>query len=554
MSIQGPAREVERLSVIMIDVLKALSAARQPLTPASLQRAFSEKSALLELLTPSATPSPSPSPKWTHQHEKAPSAPSLVEIEGLRAELLDKQEAEKRLLRQAASLDAEISRSRYFHKRAMLTLLALTGDPKNQHLMSEIEELRRLVSAEADIENQYQCLQRLKDRVLKEAPREDLPNGQKLDPGAQWFQTGSLEIAPGQNRGEQPYAILVKNAFLKIMNQFELVSEQSDPQRYVDLRRRLTECQDLDAVIAVGEEIVGLVRSYMGRVVREQDQVTSFAREVGKNLLDVEKHLMSYLKGAEDGQQANAEFHQALGGQMEGIRESFVIGQSIDEIKGFVFAKLAVIRNVIENKARDDEARYQKACTEIEELQNNIRTMKKEIGQAKERTRSLEREVLLDSLTGIHNRRAYEQHIMEEMQRFRRYQQTFSLILFDVDRFKDLNDRFGHRAGDKCLKEIINRIKLCIRNTDFLSRYGGEEFAIILPGTNREGACIVAEKVRRAIEMTRFYFQNQAIPVTISLGVTEVREADPEPETVFARADDAMYRAKREGRNRVCAL
>ena len=101
---------------------------------------------------------------------------------------------------------------------------------------------------------------------------------------------------------------------------------------------------------------------------------------------------------------------------------------------------------------------------------------------------------------------------------------------------------------------IVNRIKLCIRNTDFLSRYGGEEFAIILPGTNREGACIVAEKVRRAIEMTRFYFQNQAIPVTISLGVTEVREADPEPETVFARADDAMYRAKREGRNRVCAL
>ena len=537
----------------MIDVLKALSAARQPLTPASLQKAITERSSLLELLTPATTSSPSPI--CTHQHEKAPPAPSLVEIESLRAELLDKQEAEKRLLKQSASLDAEIARTRYFYKRAMLTLLALTGDPKNQHLMSEIEELRQLVFAEADVENQFQCLQKLKDRVLKEAAREDPANGlEEKAPGAQWPQAGSLDTVARENRGEQPYAILVKNAFLKIMNQFELVSEQSDPERYVDLRRRLTECQDLDAVIAVGEEIVGLVRSYMGRVVREQDQVTSFAREVGKNLLDVEKHLMTYLKGTEDGHQANAEFHQALGGQMEGIRESFVIGQSIDEIKGFVFAKLAVIRNVIDNKARDDEARYQKACTEIEDLQNNLRTMKKEIGQAKERNRSLEREVLLDSLTGIHNRRAYEQHIMEEMQRFRRYQKTFSLILFDVDRFKDLNDRFGHRAGDKCLKEIINRIKLCIRNTDFLSRYGGEEFVIILPGTNREGACTVAEKVRRAIEMTRFYFQNQAIPVTISLGVTEVRETDPEPETVFARADDAMYRAKREGRNRVCAF
>jgi len=478
-------------------------------------------------------------------------------MDALRAEMQDKQEAEKRLLRQAAGLDAEIARTRYFYKRAMLTLLALTDDPKNQHLMSEIEELRQLVSMEADVETQFQCLQKLKERVIKEAPQEDRDSGlQQLDPNAHWFQASSLETETETEtvKKEHPYAILVKNAFLKILNQFELVSEQADPERYVDLRKRLTECQDLDAVIAVGEEIVGLVRSYMGRVVREQDQVTSFAREVGKNLLDVEKHLMAHLKSAKDGQQANSEFHQTLGGQMEGIRESFVIGQSINEVRGFVFAKLAVIRNVIENKANEDETRYQKACGEIEDLQNNIRTMKKEIGQAKERTKSLEREVLLDGLTGTHNRRAYEQHIMEEMQRFRRYQQTFSLILLDVDRFKDLNDRFGHRAGDKCLKEIINRIKLCIRNTDFLSRYGGEEFAIILPGTNREGACIVAEKVRRAIEMTRFYFQNQAIPVTISLGVTEVRDPDPEPEIVFSRADDAMYRAKREGRNRVCAL
>jgi diguanylate cyclase (GGDEF)-like protein len=437
----------------------------------------------------------------------------------------------------------------------MLTLLALASDPKNEHLMAEIDELRQLVSSEADVENQFQCLQRLKDRVLKELPQEEPADAlQQLDCDAQWIETPNLEVHSAGVKRDRSHAILVKNAFLKILNQFELVSEQSDPERYLELRKRLTECQDLDAVVTVGEEIVGLVRSYMGRVVREQDQVTTFAREVGKNLVDVEKHLMTYLKSAEDGQQANAEFHHALGGQMDGIRESFIIGQSINEIKGFVFAKLAVIRNVIDNKAKDDEARYQKACTEIEDLQKNLRSMKKEFGQAKERTRSLEREVLLDSLTGIHNRRAYEQHIMEEMQRYRRYQQTFSLILFDVDRFKDLNDRFGHRAGDKCLKEIINRIKLCIRTTDFLSRYGGEEFTIILPGTHRDGASIVAEKVRRAIEMTRFYFQNQAIPVTISLGVTEVKEVDPEPETVFARADEAMYRAKREGRNRVCTL
>jgi diguanylate cyclase (GGDEF)-like protein len=548
MSNQVPRHEIEQLSLMMIDVLKALSAARQPLTPASLQKAFSSKTEILDFLE-------KPQPPSVNRQGAGLPPIDTAELEALRSELQDKLDAEKRLLRQAAGQDAEIARTRYFYKRAMLTLLALADDPKNEHLMADIEELRRLVSVEADVETQFQCLQKLKDRVMAEdsqGDRGDEPRS--AEPRTEWSQAAPDGIQVEMVKREHPHTLLVKNAFLKILNQFELVSEKTDPERYIDLRKRLTECQDLESLVAVGEEIVGFVRSYMGLVVREQDQVTNFAREVGRNLLDVEKHLMTYLRSTTDNHHANAEFHQALGGQMEGIRESFVIGQSINEIKGFVFAKLAVIRNVIENKSKEDATRHEKACKEIEELQKNIQTMKKEIGQAKERTKTLEREVLLDSLTGIHNRRAYEQHIMEELQRFRRYQQTFSLILFDVDRFKDLNDRFGHRAGDKCLKEIINRIKLCIRNTDFIARYGGEEFAIILPGTNREGACIVAEKVRRAIEMTRFYYQNQSLPVTISLGVTEVKSTDPEPETVFSRSDDAMYRAKREGRNRVCAL
>lgn len=550
MSSRIPKQEMEQLSFVMIEILKTLSTARQPLTPASLQKAFSAKTELLDLLS---RPEPLQSP--IADQGTNPVAADPAELEALRGELRDKQEAEKRLLRQAAGLDAEIARTRYYYKRGMLTLLALADDPRNEHLMADMEELRQLVSIEADVETQYQCLQKLKDRILTEEPQGDRADGlHRVEMRERLPRPAPLEIQEEPVRRELPHTVLVKNAFLKILNQFELVSEHTDPERHVDLRKRLTECDDMDSVIGVGEEIVGLVRSYMGHLVREQDQVTTFAREVGRNLIDVEKHLMTYLKSTKDSQSANSEFHQTLGGQMEGIRESFVIGQSINEIKGFVFAKLAVIRNVIDNKAKEDAVRYEKACSEIEELQKNIRTMKKEIGQAKERTKSLEREVLLDSLTGIHNRRAYEQRIMEEMQRYRRYQQTFSLILFDVDRFKDLNDRFGHRAGDKCLKEIINRIKLCIRNTDFLARYGGEEFAIILPGTNREGACIVAEKVRRSIEMTRFYYQNQSIPVTISLGVTEVKSVDPEPETVFSRSDDAMYRAKREGRNRVCAL
>jgi diguanylate cyclase (GGDEF)-like protein len=180
--------------------------------------------------------------------------------------------------------------------------------------------------------------------------------------------------------------------------------------------------------------------------------------------------------------------------------------------------------------------------------------MKTEITKVEERTKVLEREVLIDILTGVHNRRAYEQRIMEEFKRFGQNAQPFSLILFDVDHFKRVNDEYGHRAGDKCLKEIINIIKPSLRDSDFLARYGGEEFVLMLVGTRKDSAHKTAERIRRLIEKTRFLYQKEEIPITLSMGVTQVDPADHDPETLFERVDAALYRAKRGGRNKVCVL
>jgi diguanylate cyclase (GGDEF)-like protein len=122
----------------------------------------------------------------------------------------------------------------------------------------------------------------------------------------------------------------------------------------------------------------------------------------------------------------------------------------------------------------------------------------------------------------------------------------------DVDRFKNINDKYGHSAGDKCLKEIAKIIMSSMRKADFLARYGGEELVAILPGSTADDAGKIAEKVRFRIELARFCYHQEEIPITISLGVTESRQGDQEPESVFTRADSAMYHAKQDGRNRVC--
>jgi diguanylate cyclase (GGDEF)-like protein len=177
-----------------------------------------------------------------------------------------------------------------------------------------------------------------------------------------------------------------------------------------------------------------------------------------------------------------------------------------------------------------------------------------QIALATERANILEKEVLLDALTEIHNRRAYELQIRENLRRYHLDGQSFSLVLIDVDGFKNINDNYGHSAGDKCLREIAKLIRSSLRKTDFLGRYGGEELIAIMEGASAEDGRKIAEKIRSRIERAHFSYQQEEIPVTISLGVTEVMQTDKDSETPFSRADNAMYQAKRQGRNRVCVM
>ncbi len=265
----------------------------------------------------------------------------------------------------------------------------------------------------------------------------------------------------------------------------------------------------------------------------------------------MEVQLLASLTDTQDSQQADVEFNQTLHVQVDEVRETVSISKTIEEVRGLVSAKLQAMKSALVEKRKQDEARIQKSNLKMDELQQHLRNMKSEINQIQERTKSLEQEALLDSLTNIHNRRAYEIRIDEELQRFKRYNQLFSLVMLDVDHFKAVNDEFGHRTGDKCLCEIVNRVRSSLRKVDFLARYGGEEFVAILPGTTRQNACVVAEKLRQHIERTAFLFQGKRVPVTISLGVTQVESSDSDPQSIFARADEAMYEAKRAGRNRV---
>jgi len=153
---------------------------------------------------------------------------------------------------------------------------------------------------------------------------------------------------------------------------------------------------------------------------------------------------------------------------------------------------------------------------------------------------------ITDPLTGLHNRRYLLEQLQVEMERARRYGVPLSLILLDLDHFKEYNDRYGHQAGDAALREVAWRILASVRRLDTVARFGGEEFAVLLPATELAGAIRTAERIRDQIAKMPFDYG----PLTVSLGVAEYR-GQPVNEFI-AEADAALYQAKREGRNQVC--
>jgi diguanylate cyclase (GGDEF)-like protein len=157
-----------------------------------------------------------------------------------------------------------------------------------------------------------------------------------------------------------------------------------------------------------------------------------------------------------------------------------------------------------------------------------------------------------DGMTGIHNKRFFMEFLEREIAVASRHGHPLTLVMFDVDHFKQVNDTHGHLAGDAVLKDLAGRIRPRIRREDLFARYGGEEFVCVLPSTALPGGIVFADHLRQLVEEKPCSFDNQSIPFTISLGVTTLhRETGVDPATLIKRADENLYAAKRGGRNRV---
>ena len=185
-------------------------------------------------------------------------------------------------------------------------------------------------------------------------------------------------------------------------------------------------------------------------------------------------------------------------------------------------------------------------------LSRRLRNNNKVVCEEEYHIRCIEENAKADSLTGLHNRRWLEETYTRELKRSNDGNFNLSAFMLDIDHFKNINDTYGHLAGDQVLIAVAQEITRCLRPSDMPVRYGGEEFTVFLPNTTVDNAKVIAERLRSGVEKIRIALPTgEMISVTISVGFTE-RQPEDTVESIIKRADDALYHAKESGRNRVC--
>lgn len=222
---------------------------------------------------------------------------------------------------------------------------------------------------------------------------------------------------------------------------------------------------------------------------------------------------------------------------------------NLEEIKECVNSHIAVVNENLKSHIELETKRHASTGKQMKKMQKELKGMQKQCNSLKKNLMRAKQKAMHDVLTGLPNRLAFNERFREEFSRYQRYNQTLSLAVLDIDYFKKVNDTYGHKAGDKVLKAVAEVCNSNIREADFLARFGGEEFVLLLPATQLQQAAHAMDKLRVIIEDCHFHYSDQSVPITVSIGVAEMRAEDT-TETIFKRADEALYAAKGNGRNR----
>lgn len=318
----------------------------------------------------------------------------------------------------------------------------------------------------------------------------------------------------------------------------------------VELQLRLGSSAAEDAWVEVVREISGLAVKAFDRVNQDAEAAGVFLAQLSERLQAIDRYVAGEGERRRATRESGARLGRAVSNEVGGLSADIRAQSDLDTLRDQVLGALDNIQQHVAVHLQDEAQRSVQAEQQSALLAKQLQQLEQETFDLRRQVAESHHKAMSDALTGLPNRRAYEERAEQELARWRRFQEPLALVVWDVDNFKQINDVFGHKAGDRALALISRILREGMRSTDFIARYGGEEFVMLLTGADQADALKVTDMLRERVEKAGMHSHNKPVIITLSGGLA-MAEADENIEALFERADKAMYQAKQSGKNRV---
>ncbi|NMX67939.1 diguanylate cyclase [Pseudomonas sp. WS 5111] len=283
-----------------------------------------------------------------------------------------------------------------------------------------------------------------------------------------------------------------------------------------------------------------------------QHEFEAYLKRLNERLEAFQANLQAASDGHADSRSAAREMDTQIREQMDGLQSSVQEAADLDDLKQVLESHLEGLLGAMDEHQKQRDQREHEVAARLQGLAERVASMEQEAQGYREHLEVQRQKALIDPLTGLPNRAAWSERLESEVNTWHQQGNSLSLAMLDLDHFKRINDSYGHLAGDKVLKIIANVLGKRLRPTDFIARFGGEEFVLLMPDSALGDALQLGERLRAAIEACPFHFKGERVTITMSIGMAQFQPGE-RSDLTLKRADEALYRAKAAGRNQVQA-
>lgn len=281
-----------------------------------------------------------------------------------------------------------------------------------------------------------------------------------------------------------------------------------------------------------------------------QHEFERYLKQLNERLESFQANLQAASEDHAGQQTASRELNDQLREHVGGLQSSVQEAADLDSLKNVLESRLEGLLGTMDAHQKQRDQREQEVASRLQSLAGRVATMEQEALGFRAHLEEQRQKALIDTLTGLPNRAAWNERLDHEIDQLQKNRSSLLLGILDLDHFKRINDGYGHLAGDKVLKIIASQLKKRLRPSDFVARFGGEEFVVLLPHTQMADGLALLERLRVTIQECPFHFKGEPVTITVSMGITLFKPGE-RSDLVLKRADQALYRAKAEGRNRI---